>query len=382
MINLLKIFCLNILFVCQIVGQSRTVCAIPAQLSENSGMLVGANNTIWLHNDGGNAAELYQLDTTGAILRTITISNANNIDWEDMTKDTAGNVYIGDIGNNNNNRQNLKIYKIPPLDSILSNTVQAEVISFSYPEQQSFPASNSEKKYDAESLVFHQNQLYIFTKDRTNPHRGYSWLYRVPSQAGIYSAQLIDSFETQQSSYILEVSSAAFSPDGRHLALLNAMGLWLFSDFTGDDFFGGASQFISLNNFSQKEAIAFVDTQTIYITNETSPLGVAQLVTLNIAQYDHLTLVQQKSDASENIVRIFPNPVHNRLQVSIDASHQSILYCSLINSSGRTVEIFEPQMLSKGLQQLCFFVEHHKPGIYFLKMENENQLFSSKIVKL
>jgi hypothetical protein len=380
--NLLKVFCLNILFACQIVAQSRTVCTIPAQLSENSGMLVGTNNTIWLHNDGGNAAELYQLDTTGAILRTITINNATNIDWEDMTKDTAGNVYIGDFGNNNNNRQNLKIYKIPPLDSILSNTVQAEIISFSYPEQQSFPASNSEKKYDAESLVYHQNQLYIFTKDRTNPHRGYSWLYRIPSQAGAYAAQLIDSFETQQLSYIFEVSSAAISPDGRHLALLNAVGFWLFSDFTGDDFFGGTSQFISLNNFSQKEAIAFVDTQTIYITNETSPLGVAQLMTLNIAEYDNLTLAQLQHDVSANIVQIFPNPVRNRLQVLIDASQQSMFYCSLINSNGSTIQTFEPQMLYKGVQQLSFIVDHLMAGVYFLQMENDNQLFSTKIVKL
>ena len=37
----------------------RTVCSIPGNLAENSGVLVSNSNSIWLHNDGGDMSKLY-----------------------------------------------------------------------------------------------------------------------------------------------------------------------------------------------------------------------------------------------------------------------------------------------------------------------------------
>ena len=47
----------------------------------------------------------------GTILRTISIANASNIDWEDLAENDT-HLFIADIGNNNGNRQDLKIYTI------------------------------------------------------------------------------------------------------------------------------------------------------------------------------------------------------------------------------------------------------------------------------
>ena len=380
--EIIYILSITVLFVCQVFAQSRTLCSLPAHLSENSGLLAGANHTVWMHNDGGNAAELYQVDTTGTVLRTIMITNATNVDWEDMTKDASGNVYVGDFGNNNNNRQNLKIYKIPSPDSILSNTVQAEIISFSYPQQQNYPAQDAEKKYDAESLIFFQNQLYIFTKDRTTPHLGYTWVYRIPSQAGQYAAQLIDSFQTQQLSYVFEVTSAAVSPDGRHLVLLNALGLWLFSDFVGDDFFSAQSQFISLNNFSQKEAVGFVDAQNIYISNESSWLGGAQLATLDISVYDNTVLSSTVITASPNSYQIYPNPIDDIIHIKVLANHSSTIHCSLFDNKGMMLKKMQPQQLIQGVQHFSYPMQDLPTGMYYLKIETETEAHSSKIIKL
>jgi hypothetical protein len=57
--------------------------------------------------------EIYEIDTLGNLIRTININSANNSDWEDITQDDLNNFYIGDFGNNNNDRTNLRIYKIP-----------------------------------------------------------------------------------------------------------------------------------------------------------------------------------------------------------------------------------------------------------------------------
>ena len=152
LIYLLKEVCMRlVLFLwvitaCTACGQQlRELCTLPATLAENSGMLVSAPNRIWLHNDGGNPAKLYLIDTIGTILKEITIQNATNVDWEDMTTDYQGHLYVGDIGNNNNNRQNLRIYKIPHPDSIQGMAATAEVIDYYYGSKR-FPSSKCTEK--------------------------------------------------------------------------------------------------------------------------------------------------------------------------------------------------------------------------------------------
>lgn len=90
-------------------------------------------------NDSGNKSVLYGLDGEGSIKRSIKI-NAKNRDWEDLTIDPEGNIYIGNFGNNENDSKQLSIYKIHA-DSITSNqkSITPEIISFSYSEQKKFP---------------------------------------------------------------------------------------------------------------------------------------------------------------------------------------------------------------------------------------------------
>ncbi len=82
--------------------------SISSALSESSGIAVTAPNKIWSVNDSGNPNKIFCLDTNGVINRSITVSNAQNNDWEDLALDAAGNLYICDAGNNNNERHNLK----------------------------------------------------------------------------------------------------------------------------------------------------------------------------------------------------------------------------------------------------------------------------------
>ncbi len=80
-------------------------------IAETSG-LVFFDNRLITHNDSGGMNALYEINTgTGNISRTVTIQNATNVDWEDICTDNDY-IYIGDFGNNNGNRTNLKIYKV------------------------------------------------------------------------------------------------------------------------------------------------------------------------------------------------------------------------------------------------------------------------------
>ena len=84
---------------------------LPSGLNESSGLAI-YKGLLYTHNDGGNPNEVYALDTNALLKQTYTIQNASNLDWEAMQITSAGDLLIGDIGNNGNNRQNLRFYWI------------------------------------------------------------------------------------------------------------------------------------------------------------------------------------------------------------------------------------------------------------------------------
>lgn len=244
------------------------IAPMPAILEESSGLIRTGPNKLWSHNDSGGEAKLYCFDTTGAVVRTLTISNASNVDWEEVTRDDSGNVYIGDFGNNSNNRTNLRIYKVGDPDQVVGDSTVAEIIDFSYPDQAAFPPPDSLLKFDMEAMVAYGDSLYLFSKNRTSPYDGYTRRYRLPQAPGTYVATLVDSFYAgpgpQTSDWIC---GAALSPDKEHLLLVSYPKAWLFSCFEGADFFGGAVVELSYN-FTQKEAVAWRDNHVAYLTDE------------------------------------------------------------------------------------------------------------------
>ena len=114
------------------------------------------------HNERGYDANLYEIDSlSGTILRTISIANATNIDWEDLAENDT-HLFIADIGNNNGNRQDLKIYTILKSDFKNNNSVSAEVIYFSYEDQVSFVRQTNSSNFDAEGIVIYENAILLY----------------------------------------------------------------------------------------------------------------------------------------------------------------------------------------------------------------------------
>ena len=88
------------------------ISELPSELREISGLTKAASKW-WGNNDGGFNEEFFCIEPgTGDILQTIKLNNAHNRDWEEITSDSL-NLYVGDFGNNANDRQNLGIYIVP-----------------------------------------------------------------------------------------------------------------------------------------------------------------------------------------------------------------------------------------------------------------------------
>ncbi|MCI9844793.1 SdiA-regulated domain-containing protein [Flavobacterium pectinovorum] len=247
----------------------KTLYSLPKKLKEVSGITYfPETNTIYSLEDSGNKNAIYAINSQGKLSRTITVSNAKNVDWEDITKDKSGNIYIGDFGNNDNERRDLCIYKVNK-NQLNKDTALAEYkISFSYPEQKEFPPKKRELFYDVESFFEHNGSFYLFTKNRSKGFDGTVFIYKIKNASGTQKAVKIGEFKTCSNYNHCVLTSATISPDGKKVALLSHDKIVLLKGFKGDLFDKGSQTEINLNHFSQKEAVVFKDNNTLLIADE------------------------------------------------------------------------------------------------------------------
>lgn len=254
---------------CQGNSQETNTNTVKIKLKEASGVqLSKASELIWVVEDSGNENNIYGLNSNGKIQQTIQIENAKNMDWEDLTTDTSGNLYIGDFGNNENTRKDLCIYKINSED-LQKNSVKASAkISFYYPEQTDFPPKKSSLFYDAESFFESNGNFYIFTKNRSKGFDGSVSLYKIPNKEGNHKAAFMGKFQACNIYKHCAITSADCSPDGKTIAILSASQVWLITNFTSDNFLDGKITTFELPNITQKEGICFKDNNTLLIVDE------------------------------------------------------------------------------------------------------------------
>lgn len=237
----------------------------PKDISEVSGITFH-NNLIWSIQDSGNSNEVFGFDESGKLIEQIEVQDAENIDWEAITSDKQGNLYIGDFGNNDNDRHDLAIYKL----ASSNYSKVSEKISFYYPEQTDFPAKKKEKLYDCEAFFLYQNAFYLFTKNRSKGFDGTSLIYKIPAIAGNHPAKLIGRFKACSNYNSCVITGATISSDEKQIVLLGHDRLWLIENFEGDDFLSGKLSELELNHHSQKEGICFKDNETLFIADERS----------------------------------------------------------------------------------------------------------------
>jgi len=256
-----------IMFNCSTNGPTELIAQLPDVLEEVSGIEYDANRDLfWMINDSGNPPVVYLVSKKGEIQNEIKV-DAKNKDWEDIALDRHGNLYVGDFGNNNNTRKNLRIYKIKASD-LDKKKVKIVKTEFYYPEQKNFPPKKKRLYYDTEAFFTFNNHFYILTKSRVKGEYGRTFLYKVPIKEGRFKAEKISEFITCKSTFDCSITGADISVDGKKIALITHHTAWVFSNYTGDDFFNGDVEKYPLGFVSQKESITFKGLDSIYIADE------------------------------------------------------------------------------------------------------------------
>jgi hypothetical protein len=445
--RLLFIFCLLGCFQ-QFSAQSinpRQTGTLPAELSESSGLALGQGNSFWTHNDSGNEPILYQIDSTGKMLRQVRV-RVPNIDWEDLAQDDNGNIYIADLGNNGNTRQNLGIYRISAASLAAGDTVSVDTINLRYAEQSSFPPRSSQLHFDVEALLWAGDSLHIFTKNRTNPFDGWVYHYMLPDQPGNYTVSRVDSFNTGgdfKEAYW--IGAADVSKNGKRMILLSYDKMWVFSCYPGHSFLKGYGLEVGLFILTQKEGLVFKGDQRILLTDERflvtggrmyeadisglpriqvelgrdrmlagdsvvlspmMPQGTAFRwstgdstpsitvrdpgtysveVNLNgcIAR-DSVTVMGPNSaieQAPPMHVEIGPNPFSNQINIQVNLPVAGPVQASLLDTSGKLVFSKTTVFVQAGKQRFSVMPTNLSPGSYQLVLRQNSYRVSGKLIK-
>lgn len=243
------------------------IADLPNTLKEVSGIEVAVHSDhIWMINDSNNSSDLFGVTAEGKIKKVLDIK-AKNHDWEDLTSDDKGNIYIGDFGNNANKRNNLAILIVKAEDLNSDEKVEVNRISFTYEDQNKFPPKKKRMFFDCEAFFYYNDHLYLFTKSRVKDEFGRTNLYKLKAKRGHQTAKLMGSFKTCNA-HKCWVTAADISQDGNKMVLLTERAIWLFTDFNGDDFFGGKIKEIPYEHRSQKESICFISNDVVYVADE------------------------------------------------------------------------------------------------------------------
>lgn len=236
---------------------------LPEEIHESSA-LVKFNDVFITLNDSGNKNVLYVFSSKGNILNKCSIENATNVDWEALVYDGDSTLYIGDIGNNNNSRKDQKIYIVNIKNVISDSTVVAKNIDFNYPDQKMFPPQDSSLYYDAETLIYRNDSLFVLTKNRTEPFNGIIKVYGMPTKSGTQTPKIYPEIHLDASSWI-EDSATDGVLFGDQLFLMTYSKVYVF-DWNGKSY-NRTDKVYPFDYFTQKEGIA-VDDEFIYISEE------------------------------------------------------------------------------------------------------------------
>lgn len=345
---------------------------LPPLIEETSGLLF-FNNKLITHNDSGDAANLYEIDTiTGNILRTVSISNATHIDWEDIAQDSEF-IYIGDIGNNNGNRTDLKIYKIDKTDYFNSTSVMAEVINFSYEDQTDFSSQPNSSNFDAEALSVYEENIVVFTKNWANNMTN---AYILSKDIGTHTATKVSTYNSNGL-----ITGAAYNPLDKSFMLCGYNAtlspfLVYVTNFAGNDFFNGTIERSDISSSigpSQIEGVTQITNGRYFLSRE----KFENIITVpsKLYSFNNASFTLSINEVQLRSITIYPNPVYDKLNIQV-SSAENIKYIEVFDITGK--HMLERK---KSLSNSIYF-NNLKNGLYFIKVVLEdNTVFYKKILK-
>jgi hypothetical protein len=119
-----------------------------------------AAGVLWAEQDSGHPPVLTALGPRGAVLGHVTVTGAENVDWEDLAAGAGADgdpaLYVADIGDNDRRRSTVQVYRVPEPPVGATATSPAARLDLRYPDG----------AHDAEALLADpiRGELLVVTK--------------------------------------------------------------------------------------------------------------------------------------------------------------------------------------------------------------------------
>lgn len=184
---------------------------LPDDLSETSGLAVSLAHadTYWTHNDAGSL--LFAVDGQGSILGRFPLSRHAR-DWEDVALSTCPGggscLYMMDLGDNYEERTDIRILRAREPDPNHSDTVQVEA----------FPVVLPDGPRDIEALiVLPGERILVVTKGRNDPITVYR--YPPPLRPDTVMLEEVQRLSERPRIFPRQLTGGAAAPRGGLVAL-------------------------------------------------------------------------------------------------------------------------------------------------------------------
>jgi len=261
----------------QIVGQLKD----PA-ITESSGIVASRTSAgiYWTHNDSGDGPFIYAFDEHGNRKGVWRVTGASALDWEDIAagpgpRASVSYLYVGDIGDGDEQRQELMVYRLPEPVVTAADVVSTKGKPRLTEPAETFRLRYPDGKHDAEALLVHPTtgNLYIVTKvPFANP-----WVYEAAAPLRPTGVTTMTSVGQLNVPSLLGgiITGGDISPDGRRIALCDYLQGYEIvlkdSRAAFDTIWTQPMTTFSLGKRKQGEAIGYsADGQSLLATSEGS----------------------------------------------------------------------------------------------------------------
>ncbi len=258
-----------------------------ADLEEMSGLAASRihKDVLWVINDSGNGEKLIAMRTDASRIATFELKGVKNIDWEDLSSFSINNknyLLIADTGDNGGIRKTLQIHVFEEPRELKDGRAIEPAWSFD------FKWPDGARDCEAVAVDAAKGEIFLVTKKRVPPE-----LFSIPLQptsknviaekiGELPGIEQPDTKEMEKNPvygrYRSQVTSAALSPSGRVLIVMNYHAVYFYVRDAGGSWKPALSSkpySISFPWLPQAEAVTFNREGTaIYIGSEQRPVPV------------------------------------------------------------------------------------------------------------
>jgi hypothetical protein len=183
-------------------------------ITESSSLVVSTVHPrlVYTANDSGDSATVYVLDTsTGHLVGRTTLSGVTAVDFEAMAGGSDGALVVGDIGDNQEDRATVDVYRIAQ-PGRGSASVRARAVTLTY----------ADGPHDAESLLYDAGtgRVFVVSKDFDGAQ-----VYRSPPQVFSRGSAVLSRVRSAPPL----ATDATFIDDGHQAVVRTYFGAFVYS---------------------------------------------------------------------------------------------------------------------------------------------------------